>query len=332
VDEERRLDIARNHTATHLLHRALQKVLGEHARQAGSLVTPERLRFDFTHLRPVSEQELRQVERHVNAAIRANMPVQPRVTSFDEARSAGAMALFGEKYGDRVRMISIGDGYSRELCGGTHLNHTGQMGYFQIVSESSIGSGLRRIEAMTGRGAEAHVQQQLDLLAETAAALQTQPGNLTQSVRELTQQVREQQRQIDRLQSRAASETIAQLACQAREVMGVRVLAAQVQADSVDRLRQMIDELREQLGSAVIVLATVVDDKPNIVAAVTEDLVERGLHAGRLAGQLAKIVGGGGGGRPNMAQAGGRDPSKLDEALSQVPAQVERQLKPGDQS
>ncbi len=331
VDEERRLDIARNHTATHLLHHALQKVLGEHARQAGSLVVPERLRFDFTHLQPVSEQELRQVEREVNAAVRANMPVQPRVTSFDEARSAGAMALFGEKYGDRVRMISIGDGYSRELCGGTHLNHTGQIGFFQIVSESSIGSGLRRIEAVTGRGAEAYVRRQLDLLAEAATALQTQPGNLVQRAQELNRQLREQQQQIERLQSRVASETIEQLACRTQDVMGVQVLAAQVQADSADRLRQMIDELREQLGSAVIVLATVIDDKPSIVAAVTADLVDRGVHAGRLAGQLATVVGGGGGGRPNMAQAGGRDPTKLDEALGQVPAQVERQLETSTQ-
>jgi alanyl-tRNA synthetase len=327
VDEERRLDIARNHTATHLLHHALQRVLGEHARQAGSLVAPERLRFDFTHLQPVSGKELRQVEREVNAAIRANMPVQADVTSFDEAQSAGATALFGEKYGDRVRMISMGDDFSRELCGGTHLDRTGQIGFFQIVNESSIGSGLRRIEAVTGRGAEAYVQQQLDRLAEAAAILHTQPGDLVQSVKELTDQLRERQRQIERLQSRAAHDTISQLVSQTRDTLGVQVLAAEVQADSVDRLRQMIDQLRQQLGSAVIVLAAVTDGKPSIVAAVTKDLVERGLHAGRLVGQIAQVVGGGGGGRPTMAQAGGHDASKLGEALAQVGTQVESQLR-----
>ncbi len=332
VDEERRLDIARNHTATHLLHHALRRVLGDHARQAGSLVAPDRLRFDFTHLQPVSERELRQVEREVNAAVRADMPVQARVTSFDEARSAGATALFGEKYGDRVRMISVGDAYSRELCGGTHLDRTGQIGFFQIVNESSIGSGLRRIEAVTGRGAEAYVRQQLDLLAETAAALLTQPVDLVHRVHELTEQVREQERQLERLRSQAASETIAQLTRQTQEIMDVPVLAAQVQADSVDRLRQMIDELREQLGPAVLVLATVIDGKPSFVTAVTGNLVDRGLHAGRLAGQLAKVVGGGGGGRPSMAQAGGQDATKLDQALGQVPALVERQLKTSTQS
>ena len=332
VEEERRLDIARNHTATHLLHHALQKVLGEHARQAGSLVAPHRLRFDFTHLQPMSDEELRQVEREVNAAIRANLPVQARVTSFDEARSAGAMALFGEKYGDRVRMISIGEGYSRELCGGTHLDFTGQIGFFQIVNESSIGSGLRRIEAVTGRGAEAYVQQQLDLITETAAALQTHPGELLRTVHELTEQVRELQRRIERLQSQAASHAIGQLVRQAQDIMGVHVLAARVEADSVDRLRQMVDELREQLGSAVIVLGTVVGGEPSIVTAVTGKLVDKGLHAGRLAGQLAKVIGGGGGGRPNMAQAGGHDATKLDEALRRVPVEVERQLKTGAQS
>jgi len=332
VDGERRLDIARNHTATHLLHHALQKVLGEHARQAGSLVAPDRLRFDFTHLQPMSEQELRQVEREVNATVRANMPVESRVTSFDDARSEGAIALFGEKYGDRVRMISIGDSYSRELCGGTHLSHTGQIGFFQIVSESSIGSGLRRIEAVTGRGAEAYVRKQLDILAKTAATLETRPGDLVQRAKELAGQVKEQQHQIERLQSRAASGRINELARQAREIMGVQVLASRVQVDSVDRLRQMTDQLREQLGSAVIVLATVIDDKPIIVTAVTKDLVGKGLHAGRLAGQLAKIVGGGGGGRPDMAQAGGHDATRLDQALEQVRAQVERQLTANEQS
>ena len=327
VDEERRLDIARNHTATHLLHQALQKVLGDHARQAGSLVAPDRLRFDFTHLQPISAEELRQVEREVNAGIRADMPVEARVTTFDEARASGAIALFGEKYGDTVRMVSVGDHHSRELCGGTHLNSTGQIGFFRIVSESSVGAGLRRIEAVTGRGAEAYVQEQLDLLVEAAAALQARPDNLVQRAKELAEQLREQQRQIEQLSSQAVRQTVEQLLSQAQNVMGVQVLAGQVDADGVERMRQMIDRLRERLESAVIVLAAVIAEKPNLVAAVTPDLVEKGLHAGKLVGQLAKVVGGGGGGRPTMAQAGGRDASKLDKALKQVPTEVENQLK-----
>ncbi|MBC7261109.1 MAG: alanine--tRNA ligase, partial [Chloroflexi bacterium] len=204
VDEERRLDIARNHTATHLLHRALQKVLGAHALQAGSLVAPDRLRFDFTHLQPVSDEELRKIEQEVNTAIRADMPVVGCVTAFEQARASGAMALFGEKYGDTVRMISVGDGYSRELCGGTHLQRTGQIGFFHILSESSVGAGLRRIEAVTGRAAEAWVNQQLDILAEAATTLQCRPAELVQKARELMEQLREQQREIAQLRNQVA--------------------------------------------------------------------------------------------------------------------------------
>lgn len=326
VDEERHLDIARNHTATHLLHYSLRQVLGDHARQAGSLVAPDRLRFDFTHLQPVSAEELRQIEREVNAAIRANMPVAASVTTFSEARERGVIALFGEKYGDMVRVVNVGDEYSRELCGGTHLRSTGEIGFFKILSESSIGSGLRRIEAVAGRGAEAYVQQQLDFLAEAAAAAQAQPGDLGQKVEDLAEQLRQQQRQIDQLRSQAARETAEQLLSQVEEISGVQVLAAQVDADSVKRMREMIDRLREQVGSAVIVLAAVIAKKPTLVAAVTPDLVKRGLHAGKLVGQLAQVIGGGGGGRPTMAQAGGHDASKLQEALDLTQRHVKDML------
>jgi len=326
VDDERRLDIARNHTATHLLHRALRKVLGDHARQAGSLVAPDRLRFDFTHLRPVSAEELRQIEREVNAAIRADLPVTATITSFEKARASGAVALFGEKYGDTVRMISVGDSYSRELCGGTHLHSTGQIGFFHIISESSVGSGLRRIEAVTGRAAEAYIQQQLDILTKTAATLQTEPSNLVQKARELMEQLREQQRQIEQMHRQAAQEEAERLLAQVQHVEGVQVLAGQVNADSMKRLREIADRLRERLGSAVIVLGAVIADKPGLVATVTTDLVEKGLHAGKLISQVAKAVGGGGGGRPTMAQAGGHDASKLSGALALVPQQVKEAL------
>ncbi|MBM4430896.1 MAG: alanine--tRNA ligase, partial [Chloroflexi bacterium] len=326
ADEERRLDIARNHTATHLLHHALHRVIGQHAQQAGSLVAPDRLRFDFTHLQPVSVEKLRQIEQEVNAAIRADLPVAADLTSFDHARASGAIALFGEKYADTVRMISVGDEYGRELCGGTHLQRTGQIGLFLILSESSIGAGLRRIEAVTGRGAERYVHQQLDLLSETAAILQVKPSELLQRAQETQEQLREQQRLIERYGRLAARDTAEQLLNKVVSVQGLRVLSAKVEANSIERLREMIDQLREKLDSAVIVLGAVIADKPILVAAVTPDLVDKGVHAGNLVGRLARILGGGGGGRPTMAQAGGVDTGKLDQALDSTATFVQEML------
>jgi len=327
IDEEQRLDIARNHTATHLLHRALQKILGDHVRQAGSLVAPDRLRFDFTHLQPVSTEELRQIEREVNAIIRADLPVVASITTFEEARASGAMALFGEKYGDTVRLISVGDGYSRELCGGTHLHSTGQIGFFHILSESSVGAGLRRIEAVTGRGFESWLEELLHTQVETAAVLQTRPEELVKAASELTLQWKVQQREIEQLRSRLVRQSVEQVLSQVQNVAGVQILAAQVEdADSIERLREMVDHLREHLDSAVIVLGAVVMGKPNLVVAATPDLVEKGLHAGKLVGQLAKVIGGGGGGSATMAQAGGRDASRLDEALELVPLTIKETL------
>jgi alanyl-tRNA synthetase len=333
VDRERRLDIARNHTATHLLHRALQKTLGEHARQAGSLVVPDRLRFDFTHLQSVSREELRQIEREVNAAVRANLPVNGTITSFDQARAQGAMALFGEKYGDTVRMITVGDGYSRELCGGTHLHSTGEIGFFHILNESSVGAGLRRIEAVTGRGAEAYVQQQLDVLSAAADALQTRPADLVQKSAELIEQLRAQQREIDELRGQTGRETAKSILKKAKAVADVQVLAASTEADSVERLREMVDLVRDglrQMGSSqeqrvagsVIVLGTVLNNKVTLVAAVSPELVKRGLHAGKLVGEIARPIGGSGGGRPEMGQAGGGEASRIQEALDLVEQKV----------
>jgi alanyl-tRNA synthetase len=328
VAEERRLDIARNHTATHLLHRALQRVLGEHVRQAGSLVTAERLRFDFTYLQAATPDQLRQIEREVNATVRAALPVQAATTTLDKARAAGAMALFGEKYGDSVRMVCVGDNYSLELCGGTHLANTGQIGLFKILSEASVGAGLRRIEAVTGRGAEARVEQQQALLDEAAEALQTRPEDLLRRAKEVATTLREQQHVIDQLHEQAALTSVERLLGQVEDVGSVRVLAARVDADSVDRMREISDRLRARLGSAVLVLGAVIDEKPMLVAAVTPDLVERGLQAGQLVGQAAKWIGGGGGGKPTMAQAGGRDAGKLDQALAQIPRMVKEAVTP----
>ena len=325
VSGEKRLDTERNHTATHLLHQALRKILGDHARQAGSLVTPHRLRFDFTHLQAVSSAELRQIEREVNATIRGDLPVTAAITEFKKAGEAGAIALFGEKYGDTVRVVTVGDGYSRELCGGTHLRSTGQIGFFHILSESSIGAGLRRIEAYTGLEAEEHVQKQLDIMAEAARVLQTQPDDLLRKATELTTELRAQQDRIDTLCSQADRDRVKHLLDKVQDVTGVQVLAERVDVDSVDRMREMVDLLREHLGSAVIVLGTV-RARPILVVAVTPDLVKRGLHAGELVRQLAKTIAGGGGGSPTMAQAGGRDSSKIDEALGRARGLVAKTL------
>jgi len=317
VDADRRWDIMRNHTATHLLHKALQSVLGAHALQKGSLVAPDRLRFDFQHLSAVSAAELAEIERRVNAQIRADLPVVAQQMTYDEALKAGATALFGEKYGDVVRMISVDD-YSRELCGGTHLRSTGQIGFFQIVSESSIAQGVRRIEAMTGRGAEEYVRHRLGLLEAIASEVQAPAVEAPHKVALLLAELQTQRREIARLRRVVGLQQVTALAGQVKMVEGVPVLAARVDAVDLDGLREMTDWLRDRVKSAVIVLGTVVDGKPQLVASVTEDLVARGLHAGKLINRVAEVVGGRGGGRPQMAQAGGRDPEKLGEALEQV--------------
>jgi alanyl-tRNA synthetase len=318
VDVERRLDIARNHTATHLLHKALRQVLGEHAQQRGSLVAPDRLRFDFTHLTAVTPEELRQIEEKVNAAIRADLPMTVTQTTYGQAIVQGAMALFGEKYGDTVRLVQAGD-YSQELCGGTHLQRTGQIGFCLVLSESSVGAGLRRVEAVTGRGAAAYVRQRLALLDEAASRLQTTsdevPGKLTLLLDDLAGARKE----IERLQREAAKGQVQALLAQVRAVKGVKVLAAQVDATSMEALREMTDWLRDRLGSAVIVLGAVVGERPAFVAVVTPDLVARGYHAGRIVKEVATVTGGSGGGRPELAQAGGKDSSQIAAALARVP-------------
>jgi len=325
VDRERRLDIARNHTATHLLHRALRQVLGEHAAQAGSLVSPERLRFDFSHLAAVAPDELRRVEAIVNAQIRENRPVSTRVSALDEAMKSGAIALFGEKYGDQVRVVSV-EGFSTELCGGTHLAATGQIGTFMIVSESSVGSGLRRIEAVTGRGAEAYIRERLGVLDEVRAVLGIRPGEELARAQALAEQLREQRRAIQALERQLAERSAGDLASRAVVVKGVTVLAAALEAKDVDALREQCDRFREQLGSALVALGALINERPMLVVAVTPDLMARGLHAGNIAGEAARLMGGGGGGRPNMAQAGGKDAGKLAEAVAAVPGIVERLL------
>jgi alanyl-tRNA synthetase len=323
VDVDRRLDIARNHTATHLLHRALRETLGGHAQQSGSEVSPERLRFDFTHLKAVEPDELEAIERRINEKIRENLPVVTRVTDYESAVASGAFAIFGEKYGDQVRMVRAGD-YSSELCGGTHLQATGEIGFFHILSEGSIGRGLRRIEATTGRGAEDFVHQSLSLMRTVASALGAKPAEVESSLEALLTETEAQRKQLRELRRHLARVETNRVVDQVSEVDGVRVLAAQVEAASMETLREMTDWLRDRLGSSVIVLGADIGGKPGLVAAVTPDLVERGLHAGTLVKEVASVVGGGGGGRPTLAQAGGRDLQRLGEALDKVADLVQR--------
>jgi alanyl-tRNA synthetase len=309
VDVERRMDIARNHTATHLLQLALRQVLGEHVHQRGSLVAPDHLRFDFSHLKALTEKQIAEVSAIVNDKIRQNLPVYDEELAYKEAIAAGAIALFDEKYGDTVRVLKIGKPMvSAELCGGTHVNATGEIGYFHIRSESSIGSGLRRIEAVTGRGAEEYVDKRLAELHKAAQDLEAE-----------LEGERKKALAVERDLARKSAES---LVAQAETVKGVTVLAAKVPAAKMEILREMSDIIRDKLKSAIVVLGTVYGDKPAFLAAVTPDLVDKGYDAGKIIKQVAGVAGGSGGGKPGLAQAGGKDSKKLDEALRTVKSLV----------
>ena len=319
VDRERRLDIARNHTATHLLQFALRQVLGEHVQQRGSLVSPDRLRFDFSHLNAMMPEEIQEVSHIVNDKIRHNLKVYSEETSYKKAVEEGAIALFDEKYGDVVRVMKIGEpAISTELCGGTHVDSTGEIGFFHIISESSVGAGLRRIEAVAGRGAEAFTGQRISSLHNIAQALGISPDEIEKKVSSLVAEVgRERQRALA-LERELSKEMVASLLAQVEVVKGVKVLAAEVPSSRPEALREMSDLLRERLKSVVIVLGTVYNGKPAFLAAVTPDLVAKGYNAGDIIRQVAKVTGGGGGGKAQFAQAGGKDKKKLGEALRLV--------------
>ncbi|MBD2844547.1 alanine--tRNA ligase [Paenibacillus sp. IB182496] len=310
-----REDIVRNHTATHLLHKALKEVLGEHVNQAGSLVEAERLRFDFSHFGSVTAEELETIERKVNEQIWIGTPVAIESKPIAEAKAMGAMALFGEKYGDVVRVVQVGD-YSIELCGGCHVGNTAQIGLFRLLGESGIGSGVRRIEAVTGRHAYAHMDAQLQTLRAAAELLKTSVGEVPRRIEGLGAQLRELARDNESLQAKLSRIEAGELSGAAKEVGGVTLLARQVDAGGMDALRGMADELKAKLESAIIVLGAVQEGKVNLIVSVSPDLVKRGFHAGKLIKELAARCGGGGGGRPDMAQAGGKQPEKLAEALN----------------
>jgi alanyl-tRNA synthetase len=328
VDVERRRDIMRNHTATHLLHRGLREVLGQHVQQAGSLVAPDRLRFDFTHHAMPTQDELDRISRSVNDAILDNYPLDFRHESYEGALESGVTALFGEKYGDVVRVVRVGSAdepYSQELCGGTHVHETGEIGLFHILSEGSVGAGLRRIEAVTGREAQRLVAERLGVLQRAADVLDCQPQEVERKVLALMDEAQSAQKEINRLGQELARRDFERLD-RVQDVDGVALLATRVKARQLETMRQMVDWFRERHPSGVVILGAVIDERPQLVAAVTSDLVARGLHAGRLVKVIAQVIGGGGGGRPTMAQAGGRDAARLDEALAKVPGLVREML------
>ncbi len=331
VDAERRMDISRNHTATHILHSQLRRLLGRHVYQTGSLVAPDRLRFDFTHTGMLTQSQLSDLERMVNEVILANYPVQVVHTTYKEAIAQGAIALFEEKYGENVRMLVIGypdEVISKELCGGTHVSSTGEIGFFHILSEQGVGTGVRRIEAVTGRYAQELVMERLRVLESTAAFLSCLPEEVDRRVLALMGELQNKDREIQKLQRALARKIYESLLDKAIKVKDVNVIAARAdEIENEDILREMSDWLRDALGSAVVTLATIMNGKPFFIAAITEDLVSRGLHAGSLVKEVAKVVGGGGGGKATMAQAGGRDKSRIDEALRMVPDLVAKALK-----
>jgi alanyl-tRNA synthetase len=319
VDAERRLDIARNHTATHLLQFALRQVLGEHVQQRGSLVAPDRLRFDFSHLTALTREEIDKVNQIVNDRVRYNLRVYAEDVPYKKAIDEGAIALFDEKYGDKVRVVKIGESaISAELCGGTHVASTGEIGFFHIISESSIGAGLRRIEAVTGRGAEAYIDERLSDLQQIAQFLGASPEEAKDKVSSLIAELEEERRQVLTLERELAKKIAESLLTQAEVINGVTVLVARVPSLPMPSLRDMSDFLRDRLKSAVVVLGTVYEEKPAFLAAVTPDLVDKGYNAGEIVKQVAKVTGGSGGGKPSLGQAGGKDKGKLDEALKLV--------------
>ncbi|MGE4282270.1 MAG: alanine--tRNA ligase [Clostridia bacterium] len=324
IDLERRKAVSRNHSATHLLQKALRKVLGEHVAQSGSFVTPERLRFDFSHYSGMTKEELEKVEDEVNHVVLDSLPVEAKEMPIDEARKMGATALFGEKYGDIVRLVKMGD-YSLELCGGCHLTATSQVGTFKILSEGGVAAGVRRIEAATGLEALKYYASKEKALEEVAGILKSSPADIVKKAEALANDFKSSQKEVEALRSKLARGSIDDILSKAGEVKGIKVITARMDELDMDGLRNMGDALKDKLGSGVIVLATGKDEKVSFVAMATKDMVGKGIHAGNIIREIAKAAGGGGGGRPDMAQAGGKDTSKIDEALSMVAGLVEQQ-------
>ena len=325
VNEARRSATARNHSATHLLQRALREVLGDHVEQAGSYVDAERLRFDFSHFAPMSAEEIRLVEEKVNAAILSATPVTTILSTLEEARKEGAMALFGEKYGDVVRVVKMG-GYSTELCGGTHVANTAQIACFKIVSEVGIAAGVRRIEALTAANLLSYYRGVEGRLAASAAAAKTNPEDLEKKIGQFQAEIKSLHQENEQLKAKIAGAAMGNVLDQVKEVAGVKLLAMKAEGLDMNGLRNMGDQLRDKLGEGVVVLASADGGKVNLIVTATEGALKKGAHAGNLIRKLAPLVGGGGGGRPNMAQAGGKDPSGIEEMLGKAEEFLAEQL------
>ena len=326
VDEQERKDTCKNHSATHLLQKALKTVLGAHVEQKGSLVNPTRLRFDFAHFQAMTAEEIAEVEALVNKEIQAALPVTTQVMGIEEAKKTGAMALFGEKYGDEVRVVSMGD-FSVELCGGTHVANTANITLFKIVSEAGVAAGVRRIEALTGNNVIEYYREMEENLHTIAKTLKTSPAEIPEKIAHLQKEVKELQSENESLKSKMAQDSLGNVMDQVVEVKGVKVLAAAVDGVDMNGLRDLGDQLKEKLGEGVVVLASAKDGKVSLLAMATQGAMDKGAHAGNLIKAAAAIVGGGGGGRPNMAQAGGKNPDKIPEAIAKIAELVEGQLK-----
>ena len=325
VNGAKRADTCKNHSATHLLQKALRTVLGTHVEQAGSYVDAERLRFDFSHFAAMTGEELAEVERLVNEKIQEAIPVVTQVMNIEEAKKSGAMALFGEKYGEQVRVVSMGD-FSTELCGGTHVGNTGVITAFKILSESGVAAGVRRIEALTGNGVFAYYKKLEEEMAEVAKAVKTTPTGLLEKCEHLMAELKSLQSENEALKSKAAKEALGDVMDQVTEVKGVKLLSVGVPGVDMNGLRELGDQLKEKLGEGVIVLASDLDGKVSLVAMVTEGAMKQGAHAGNLIKGIASLVGGGGGGRPNMAQAGGKNPAGIPDAIREAKNVLEAQL------
>lgn len=326
VDEQERKDTCKNHSATHLLQKALKTVLGAHVEQKGSLVNPTRLRFDFAHFQAMTPEEIAETEALVNKEIQAALPVATQIMGIEEAKKTGAMALFGEKYGDEVRVVSMGD-FSVELCGGTHVANTANITLFKIVSEAGVAAGVRRIEALTGNNVIEYYRQMEENLHTIAKTLKTSPAEITEKITHLQKEVKELQSENESLKSKMAQDSLGNVMDQVVEVKGVKVLASAVDGVDMNGLRDLGDQLKEKLGEGVVVLASAKDGKVSLLAMATQGAMDKGAHAGNLIKAAAAIVGGGGGGRANMAQAGGKNPDKIPEAIAKVAELVEGQLK-----
>jgi alanyl-tRNA synthetase len=324
VDASERKATGRNHSATHLLHAALRTVLGDHVQQKGSMVNPERLRFDFAHFEPMTAEQIAEVEQMVNAQVLASHPVDSQVMSIDEAKATGAMALFGEKYGDEVRVVKM-DAFSTELCGGTHVTTTGEIGFLRIISESGVAAGVRRIEAVTGEGALQYVDSGEQTLQQLSSLLKGSRDTVGDKVQALVEQNRKLEKELERLKSKLANSAGNDLISSAEEIDGIKVLIAHLEGADVKTLRNTMDQLKDKLGSAAILLATASEGKVVLVAGVTKDATDR-IKAGDMIRNAAPLVGGKGGGRPDMAQGGGSNPEAIPQMVEATQAWAKQQI------